>query len=85
MTETTRAVYDERWRAVRLRILERDGYVCQIRGPLCEGRANEVDHIIPWRQGGAVYDPSNLRAACKRCNGGRVFRAIGDRRPSREW
>ena len=44
--------------------------------PICElcekeGRitaAVMVDHIIPIRDGGKVWDFSNLQALCKRCN-----------------
>ena len=60
------------WRRLRPQILERDGYLCRVRGPKCEGKATEVDHIIPWQDGGALYEPSNLRAACNWCN---VWRA----------
>ena len=56
-----------RWTQTRKTILQRDGYECQIQGPKCVGRANEVDHIIPKAWGGDEnYD--NLRAACKPCN-----------------
>lgn len=51
----------------RLRVLRRDNYECQIRGPECEGVANEVDHIHPKAWGG-TEDESNLRAACWPCN-----------------
>jgi hypothetical protein len=53
-------------------VLQRDNYRCQIRGRRCLGSANEVDHIVPIVAGGAMYDPANLRAACKPCNSGRV-------------
>jgi 5-methylcytosine-specific restriction protein A len=85
MTAETRTVYNARWRRVRREVLERDGWLCQIRGPKCLIRADRADHIIPWRQGGAYYDPANLRASCKPCNEGRVFRGVGQRHPSREW
>jgi hypothetical protein len=49
--------YGAHWRKVRLLILERDGRLCQIRGPRCTLDANEVDHVVPWRVGGALYDP----------------------------
>ena len=32
-------------RAQRLRILQRDGYQCQLRYPGCAGHADEVDHV----------------------------------------
>jgi 5-methylcytosine-specific restriction endonuclease McrA len=28
-----------------------------------------VDHVIPIRDGGSVYDESNLMSACLACNG----------------
>lgn len=76
--------YDGVWRKVRAEVLERDGWICQIRGPKCRVAATQVDHIVSWRAGGALYDPANLRAACQPCNGGRTFRQA-KRRPSREW
>lgn len=76
------------WRRVRLLVLERDGKMCQVRGPRCELDANEVDHIIPILAGGALYDEDNLRAICGNCNKRRARRdGVGSttRRPSREW
>lgn len=63
------------WHAARRAVLERDQFRCQIGGPRCTGDATEVDHIVPWRLGGARYDPENLRAACKTCNVGRSNRS----------
>lgn len=62
------------WRRRRLEILERDGWRCQIQGPKCLGEANEVDHKAPISMGGSKLDPSNLRAACRPCNLGRIDR-----------
>lgn len=90
MSRETREVYNHHWRRVRKVVLRRDGWECQIRGPECEHRhegdrcAGEVDHIIPWRKGGALYDPDNLRAACGPCNRSRQFHHT-KRRTSREW
>ena len=81
----TKEVYNANWRQVRLAVLERDGWRCQIAGERCMGVAREADHIVPWRQGGALYDLANLRAACKRCNASRVDRGERGPRPSREW
>lgn len=70
------------WAVVRAQVLARDKGICQV----CRAKADAVDHIVPWRQDGAWYDPENLRAICKRCNSARVSRAgNADRRPSREW
>lgn len=60
-----------RWRQVRALVLARDGYQCQIKGPRCTGVADTVDHIVALKDGGAMYDPAGLRAACLRCNAGR--------------
>ena len=61
-----------RWAKVRLTILERDGYQCQIQLPgICTIRATQVDHIHRLDDGGMIYEPMNLRAACVKCNLGR--------------
>ena len=54
-----------RWRLVRRRILERDGWRCST----C-GRASrlEVDHRIPITDGGAPWHPDNLQALCRGCH-----------------
>ena len=51
----------------RLRVLRRDNYECQIRGPRCLSVANVVDHIVPRELGGSE-DERNLQAACAPCN-----------------
>jgi 5-methylcytosine-specific restriction endonuclease McrA len=60
--------------AVRLYVLERDGWRCQIckRGisallTVPHPKAGTVDHVIPQSQGG-THDPANLRAAHMGCN-----------------
>lgn len=56
------------WRRVRLTVLERDGYLCQLRLPGCTVTATTVDHLVSRARGGAALDPNNLRAACTPCN-----------------
>jgi 5-methylcytosine-specific restriction endonuclease McrA len=62
------------WRAIRKRILQRDGYTCQ----RCGMDGNSVDHIIPrhaFGEGNADHD-DNLQTLCGSCNsskGGRFF------------
>ncbi|MGE0881532.1 MAG: HNH endonuclease [Acidimicrobiia bacterium] len=56
------------WKALRLVILARDGYECQIKGHRCSKRARAVDHVVPIAQGGEFWSPANLRAACIPCN-----------------
>jgi hypothetical protein len=57
-----------RWEHVRARVLERDGYLCQVKLKRCRVRANTVDHIVRPEEGGAEYDEANLRASCRSCN-----------------
>jgi 5-methylcytosine-specific restriction endonuclease McrA len=59
------------WRSLRLVVLDRDLWLCQIRGPVCTHWASEVDHIIARADGGPMWDSANLRAACAACNRGR--------------
>lgn len=56
------------WRSARRRVLERDGWRCQVKLPGCLGRANAADHIIERFEGGADFDLENLQATCKPCN-----------------
>jgi len=81
--------HDKRWKQLRIRILRRDQGICQISGDRCTGTANEADHIISWREGGAWFDEANLRAACKPCNSQRTRRTIINTTindtPSRNW
>lgn len=54
-----------RWKALRLRALERDRWRCR----LC-GRAGrlEVHHVRPTFRGGAMWDLGNLRSLCRDCH-----------------
>ena len=72
------SVYGRRWRVMRLAVLQRDGHQCQMRLPGCTTHATTVDHIVRLMDGGDMYNPTNLRAACAHCNasdGGRAARA----------
>lgn len=51
-------------------MLIRDRWRCQIRGPKCTARANEVDHIDDRDD----HDERNLRAACATCHASRTGR-----------
>ena len=62
------------WGALSKRILERDGYMCQIGSPGCTGRATTTDHIVPVSQGGG-NEVTNLQAACRSCNSRKGNRA----------
>ena len=63
------------WRKVRLRVLWRDGGVCQIADPLvCLGRATEVDHIV----NGDDHSEGNLQAVCARCHHAKTLREAAE-------
>ena len=55
-------VNPRRWRILRRRILDRDGWRCVQCGKA--GRL-EVDHIKPIRDGGDWWDPANLQLLCR--------------------
>jgi 5-methylcytosine-specific restriction endonuclease McrA len=58
-----------RWKKLRLLVLARDNYECQVRGPRCRGAASTVHHIIPSSQAPELFfDAGNLQASCGACN-----------------
>lgn len=68
--------YDANWSRLRLVILQRDSYLCQV----CLAKkqrvtqADAVDHIAPKAKGG-TDDPANLRAICRACH---LAKTLGD-------
>lgn len=56
------------WESLRLRILDRDSWVCAYCGKDLEGSDATADHLTPKEQGG-VDEEWNLVAACRACNG----------------
>ena len=56
------------WRRLSNEIRTRDGQCMARTSKKCSGRAEVADHIIRPEEGGAMYDPANLRAACRSCN-----------------
>lgn len=77
--------YGAAWEHLRLEVLERDGYLCQIgrgRGS-CTIDATEVDHIIPKAAGGSD-ELENLQAVCPTCHRAKTDRdATNQRRGGR--
>jgi 5-methylcytosine-specific restriction protein A len=53
------------WRRIRELVLQRDNYRCVICGvDISTPGAARVDHIRRVRDGGAFFDPANLRSLC---------------------
>lgn len=52
------------WDILALRMRERDDYTCR----RCGEWGNEVDHIVPLRAGGAMWDEENLQVLCSECH-----------------
>lgn len=55
------------WKKIRLEILRRDNYKCQVvrMGKACPIPATEVDHIVR----GENHDYANLQSICRLCHG----------------
>jgi 5-methylcytosine-specific restriction endonuclease McrA len=68
-----------KWKAIRLKVLARDGYQCAYCGIGLDKTNAQVDHVVPLAKDSS--DPFNMEglvAACRRCNaskGDRVFLA----------
>ena len=63
------------WRRLRKQVLLRDGWRCR----WCGGPADTADHVVALADGGAPFDPSNLVAACRSCNGRRGAQLVNAR------
>ena len=59
------ALHRRRWEAVRLSVLERDGWRCTRCGK--PGKL-EVHHKQTLAAGGSPYDPANLETNCRECH-----------------
>lgn len=57
-----------RWNRVRQHVFEVKGRTCVVQTNCRGARATEIDHLVPWRDGGAWFDIENLRPSCKACN-----------------
>ena len=61
--------------SVRVSVLHRDGYKCLFCGCSAKQVQLEVDHIVPFSQGGS-NDPRNLQTLCFDCNRGKGARRL---------
>ena len=62
-----------RWRSVRVLKL-RESPLCEYCPPGRRKTATEVDHFVAIEDGGAPFDMSNLRSACKPCHSQKTAR-----------
>ena len=62
------------WGRVRLRVLKRDNYKCQLKLECCTGSATEVDHI------NSPEDHSALQAVCSACHARKSSQQGSDRK-----
>lgn len=63
LNQSHRELGTQRWKDQRVRVLKRDGYICQY----CGSEATQVDHVIPRKVGGD-HSLDNLVACCAPCN-----------------
>lgn len=56
------------WYFVRKDVLRRDKYKCSICNKRFRKAELDVDHIIPVKIGGQLFDKMNLRTLCKTCH-----------------
>ena len=69
----SRSTGGTKWATMRKRILDRDGWICGYCGVALVTSNATVDHIIPQIVAPHLrYDPDNLRAACRPCNGAKA-------------
>jgi 5-methylcytosine-specific restriction endonuclease McrA len=80
MTTRDPRLWSRAYRNLCRYVLARDRNRCQIHGPRCTQYATEVDHVIARADGGDLFDPANLRAACRACNAGRGAQRTNERR-----
>ncbi|MCE2499009.1 MAG: HNH endonuclease [Nitrosopumilaceae archaeon] len=65
----------ERWGTVRLEVIDRDNYTCQMCGHTRERNMGfsrygllEVDHIVVISNGGEFWNRDNMRTLCGECH-----------------
>jgi 5-methylcytosine-specific restriction endonuclease McrA len=65
---------DSKWKAAKAHAIRDSDGLCQLCGaalvdaPRSTPWSTEVDHLVPLAQGGAPFDPGNLRAVHRYCH-----------------
>ena len=62
---SARVIGTPRWKRVRAKILDRDGWRCVKCG---QAGKLEVDHVVSISKGGDPWEPVNLQALCRGCH-----------------
>ena len=65
-------------RSVQAKVVETYGNQCWLKLPGCTGRADTLDHLMPYSKGG-TDSVNNLRPACRHCNSLRADRLVQGR------
>lgn len=65
-------------RSVQAKVVETYGSTCWLKFPGCTGRADTLDHLMPYSKGG-TDSVNNLRPACRHCNSLRADRLVQGR------
>ena len=63
------------WEKLRLKVLERDAYICSFCGKALVGSDATADHVLAKANGGEDR-LDNLVAACRKCNGTKQDRLL---------
>ena len=84
-----------RWRLLRRRIFDRDGWRCQgmvsAKDRCSKAGRLECDHVLAVHKGGEFWEPSNLQALCRPCHFAKSARENSRRKHAlmpahrREW
>jgi 5-methylcytosine-specific restriction protein A len=72
---SNRRGYDATWRKIRARVLRERPLCVECMRVGVVTAANEVDHIIPLRDGG-THDDENLQPLCKSCHSKKTRREM---------
>ena len=55
----------QRWRRLSSKF-RKENPICAT--PDCGFLSDDVDHIIPWKEGGSMWNEDNFQALCKSCH-----------------
>lgn len=64
------------WKALRLIVLDRDGWMCGSCGKPVEGADATVDHIVPFVSVEESNHLHNLTTLCRSCNSSKQDRVL---------